>query len=294
MATSMKTSQHNRSNSVPSAPHPVVSQLEEHFHRLNSSDSISTSSCSSSISQKLNALQEFHGCIHEMLRLPTTQRTLSQESCKIWTDELLEGSLKMLDICSTSKEALLQSKESIHELQSAARRKRSGGEKALAIEGGKYLSSRKNVKKAIKKALENLKGNKKKEAILLSSSNMEESESFSMIRRFKEAEDVTLAILGSLLCFISGLRVQPKQRRWSVSKLMKPKRVGCDFENSNTNEFEKVDTTLLSLLCHKPQDFQNHMENLELSIEVLEAGIEQLQRQLIRIRVSLLNIPIKH
>ncbi|KAI9128130.1 hypothetical protein K1719_001123 [Acacia pycnantha] len=287
MAASMKTSQHNRSNSVPSAPHPLISQIEEHLQRLKLSDSTS----SSSISLQLNGLQDLHGCATQILELPATQRALAQGCCKIWVDELLEGSLRILDICSTSKDSLLQTKESVHELQSAARRKR--------FDAGKYLSSRKNVKKAIKKDLENLK-KIKKEAVLTTSSDIH-NESLSMISSLKETEVVTLSTLESLLSFVSGLKIQPKQRRWSmVSKLMQPKRIGCDSENSDTNEFEKVDETLLSLLSHKPQsgllveDFLNHMENLELCIEVLEGGIEQLQRQLIRTRVTLLNIPIKY
>ncbi|KAK4284743.1 hypothetical protein QN277_001531 [Acacia crassicarpa] len=287
MAASMKISQHNRSNSVPSAPHPVISQIEEHLQRLKLSDSTS----SSSISLQLNGLQDLHGCATQILELPTTQRALAQGCCKIWVDELLEGSLRILDICSTSKDSLLQTKESVHELQSAARRKR--------FDAGKYLSSRKNMKKAIKKDLENLK-KIKKEAVLTTSSDID-TESLSVISNLKETEVVTLSTLESLLSFVSGLKIQPKQRRRSmVSKLMHPKRIGCDSENSDTNEFEKVDETLLSLLSHKPQsgllveDFLNHMENLELCIEVLEGGIEQLQRQLIRTRVSLLNIPIKY
>ncbi|XP_028787511.1 uncharacterized protein LOC114743465 [Neltuma alba] len=292
MAASMKTSQHNRSNSVPSAPHPLISQIEEHLQRLKSSDSTSSSS---SISQQLNGLQDLHGYATQMLQLPTTQRALAQGCCKILVDELLEGSLRILDICSTSKDALLQSKESLHELQSAARRKRTVGEAALTIDAGKYLSSRKNMKKAIKKAVEILKKFKKENSSDIG------TESLSMISSLKEAEVVTLTLLESLLYFVSGSKIQPKQRRWPmVSMLVQPKRVACDSANSNTNEFEKVDETLQSLLSHKPQtgilveDFLNHMENLELCIEVLEGGIEHLQRHLIRTRVSLLNIPIKY
>lgn len=289
MAASMKTSQHNRSNSEPSVPHPFISQIEEHVQRLKSSDSTSSSS-SSSISLQLNGLQELHGHATQMLELPTTQRALARGCCKIWVEELLEGSLRILDICSTSKEALLQSKESIHELQSAARRKK--------FDAGKYLSSRKDMQKLIKKALENLKKIKMK-PILTTPSDID-TESWSMISSLKEIEAVTFTILESLLHFVFGLKTQSKQRRWSmVSMLMQPKRVGCGSANPNTNQFEKVDTTLQSLPYQKHQsgfiveDFLSDMENLELCIEVLEGGIEQLQRQLIRARVSLLNIPIK-
>lgn len=76
---------------------------------------------------------------------------------------------------------------------------------------------------------------------------------------------------------------------------MQPKRVCCDSDQSNTNEFEKADRAL-QFLFHKHcsiisvESFQNHLENLGLSIQAIETGIEHLERQLIGTRVSLLNI----
>ncbi|KAJ1393634.1 hypothetical protein SESBI_34818 [Sesbania bispinosa] len=290
MAINMNYSLHTRSNSVPSVSHPFISQYDEHLHRLKASEATSSSS---SIRWKLNGLQTLHEYTDKILQLPTIQQALAKEPCKSWVDELLEGSLRLLDICSTAKDVLIQSTESIHELQFAVRRRR-GGETAFKTEGGKYLSSRKKAKKTIQKALENFKGFKK--GLILTSSNID-NESLSMISHFKEAEDVTLIVLESLLSFISGSRGKPKENRWSiVSKLMQPKRVYCDSYQLNINEFEVVDKALHSLF-HKPccnnisvESLQNHMENLELCIQDLEAGIEHLERQLIRTRVSLLNI----
>ncbi|KAK2435376.1 hypothetical protein QL285_020440 [Trifolium repens] len=76
--------------------------------------------------------------------------------------------------------------------------------------------------------------------------------------------------------------------RWSaISKLMHSKRAVCDSHESETNEFEKVDAALKS---SSSEHFQSHMENLELCIQDLEIGVEQISRKLIRNRVSLLNI----
>lgn len=290
----MNTSLHCRSSSVPSVPHPFISQYDEHLQRLKASDATSTSSSTSSIiSWKLNALHALHDYTDKILHLPTIQQALAQESCKTCVDELLEGSLRLLDICGTSKDVLLQSTESVHALQLTVRRRR-WGKTAFKVEGGKYLSSRKKAKKTIQKALENFKRFKK--GLILTTSNTED-ESLSIISNFKEAEVVTLIQLQSLFSFISGSRGKPKERRFSiVSKLMQPKRVCCDSDQSNMNEFENVDKALQSLF-HKPscsdisvESFQKHMENLELCILDLEAGIERLERQLIKTRVSLLNI----
>ena len=73
-----------------------------------------------------------------------------------------------MDICCTIQDCLLQQKESMHELESAIRRRRDDTEAGLTIASGKYLASRKQVKKAIRKALGNLKGFK-----IVGSSNKE-------------------------------------------------------------------------------------------------------------------------
>ncbi|KHN39800.1 hypothetical protein glysoja_020540 [Glycine soja] len=64
--------------------------------------------------------------------------------------------------------ALQDLHESMHELESAIRRRRDDTEAGLTIASGKYLASRKQVKKAIRKALGNLKGFK-----IVGSSNKE-------------------------------------------------------------------------------------------------------------------------
>ncbi|KAL2346114.1 hypothetical protein Fmac_000114 [Flemingia macrophylla] len=281
--TNMKSSQHNRSNSLPTAPHPLVSQVEEHLIRLKDSEA-TTSMSPSSISHRLNDLQYFQDSIDKLLQLTISQQALSQECTSKKIDKLLEGSLRLLDICSTVKDCLLQSKDSTHELLSVFRRRRDS-ETVFIIEGGKYLACRKKMKKAIGKALRDLKAIKNEFAV---SSSNKDKDTFSMLSILKEAEGVTLSSLESLLTFIIGTKSQLEQSRWSViSKLMQPKRITCESDVSDINEFEMVDTRLKLLISSKPsslENFQTHMQHLELRIGNIEVGVERFSRQLIRTR----------
>jgi hypothetical protein len=180
-------------------------------------------------------MQDLHDCIDKLLQLPIEQQALAQECNEKSVDELLERSLRILDICSTAKDFLSLSKENMHELQSVIRRR--GIKTGLTLEGLKYFALRKNMKKQIKKALVNLKSMKNE--MIVSSS--------PMLGFLKEAEAVTLCSLEHLLLFISDPKGNSKHSRWSaISKLMPSKRAVCDFHESETNEFQKVDAALKS------------------------------------------------
>ncbi|XP_062175984.1 uncharacterized protein LOC133881035 [Alnus glutinosa] len=232
---SLTTSYHARSNSLPSRPHPLIPLVQEHLCRFKASEATSSSS---SFSRNITGLQDLHDCIEELLLLPYTQQSLAQKQHERCINELLDGSLQLLDLSNTAKDALLQTKECIQELQSIMRRRR-GCELALASEVRKYLTSKKVMKKA----------------------------------------------------------TQSKPSGWSlVSKIMNSKRVACEEEATEANEFTKVDGALLSVLMTRKFD-DKHVENvqiqlkeLEMSMQDLEGGLECLFRRLIKNRVSLLNI----
>ncbi|KAK8320452.1 hypothetical protein V6Z11_A12G038900 [Gossypium hirsutum] len=140
----MAASYHARSNSLPSRQHPIVSQIDENLNRLRASQSASTSS---SIGHNLCGLQDLHECVDVLLQFPLTQQALDQEKRREMVEELLDGSLMLLDLCTTAKDALLQTKECTRELQSILRRRR--GAEGLANDFRKYLTSRKAMKKEI-------------------------------------------------------------------------------------------------------------------------------------------------
>ncbi|CAN1770780.1 hypothetical protein LINPERHAP1_LOCUS11708 [Linum perenne] len=269
------TTFHARSNSFPSRAHPIVSEFDEQLCRLRQSQAASTSS--SSISHKLSSLQDVYDCVDKLIQLPSTQQAMIHDQ-----NELLDGSLRVLDMCNTAKDALSQLKESVAELQSAIRRRQGERQGDLVTETKRYLNSRKVVKKAILKALKGIENKKS-----TSSNNVE---AISMLR---ETESIVLEVLESLLSFIS--QSNSKSSSWSlVSKIMTSKK---NEVSANTNEFAEVDACLKtskSNACLKTSkssdELQAHLKNLQPCIQDLEEGVESLFRCLIKTRSSILNI----
>ena len=270
---------HVRSNSFPSRQNPLISEFED---RLRSS--VEASSSSTSITSQLSSLQDLHDCVDKLLSLPLNQQALSKEHNEKSLNEILDGSLRLLDLCNTAKDALLLTRESTQELQSIMRRKRSG-EVELTSEIKKFLVSRKVMKKALRKALENKS---------IFSSLKKEQVNSEIVSTLREVESIVVAVFESLLSFISG----PKSSSWSlVTKMMNTKRVAAEDVNES-NEFTSADAALNMLIsrkakksdCSLEDNVQNQLQNLELCIQDLEDGVESLYRRLIKTRVSLLNI----
>ncbi|KAK8567907.1 hypothetical protein V6N13_105852 [Hibiscus sabdariffa] len=277
---------HARSNSLPSRQHPVASQIDENLNRFRASQSASTSS---SIGDKLNCLQDLYHYVDMFLQLPLTQQDVAQEQQRKLVEQLLDGSLVLLDVCGAAKDALQQTKECTQELQSILRRRR--GVEGLANEVRKYVTSRKAARKAICKALKNLKHMENK---LTSSFFSKDGETGAVINTLKQVEAVTTSVLESLLSFISGPEAESKTSRWSlVSKLMHQKRVMCE-EEQKAHEIANAEAALRSFVksgnTKNVENVQNELQNSEMCIQDLEEGLESFYRRLIKARVTVLNI----
>ncbi|XP_030948959.1 uncharacterized protein LOC115972864 [Quercus lobata] len=243
---------HFRSNSFPTRAHPLISEFNDQLSRLSGSET--TSSSSTSLFQKLIGLQDLHECVDNLLLLPCTQ-DLAKEQHQKWFNELLDGSLRLLDVCEFARDALLQTKEYIREFQSTLRR-RHGSTMELTRENEKYLPSRKVVKKATQKALKSI------QTKLYSKKN----EDLAMVSMLKELEVVTVMVFESLLNFIAGTKLQSKSSGWfMVSKLAHPKKIVCESKETDANEFDKVDVALQSLISHKTSksDYSIHIQKVQ-------------------------------
>ncbi|OMO92005.1 hypothetical protein COLO4_17950 [Corchorus olitorius] len=287
-SSNQKSNFHARSNSLPSRPHPLIPQIDEHLCRLKSNE---TASSSSSIGEKLSGLRDLYELVDSLLQQPLTQNSLAQQCNDKQVNELLNGSLRLLDVCGVAKDSLFLAKEDIQKLESVLRRRR-GDESGFALEAKEYLASRNKAKKLVNKSLRDLKSAKCGSA----NSENDVEVAFSMLR---EVEGVTLTVFESVLSYISGAKLQPKSTNWSlVSKLIHSKRVTCEGEATESNEFQKVDAVLCNLIGYKTkkssdlsaENAQIELKKLESSIQDLEDGVECLLRLLIKTRVSVLNI----
>ncbi|XP_060667208.1 uncharacterized protein LOC125424193 [Ziziphus jujuba] len=224
-------SYHVRSNSLPSRPHPIIPEFENKLCKLWASEAAS-SSASTSISYKLSGLQDLHDCVDRLLLLPLDQQALSQENNEKLVNKILDASLRLLDVCNITRDALLQTKEFTQELRSTIRRQR-GGKIELSSEVKKFLTSKKVVKKAIQKAIVDLKGI---ESGCTFSPLNKDNETIVMLR---EVQATTFAVFEALLSFISRTKSQPKPSGWSfISNIMRHNRIE---EDSQLNEFAVAD-----------------------------------------------------
>ena len=203
-----ETSHHHfRSNSFPNRAHLLITEFNEQLRRLRCFEA--TSSSSTSLSQKLIGLQDLHDYVDNLLQLPFAQ-ALAQEQNRKWFNELLDGSLRLVDVCGIVRDALLQTKECTRELQSTLRR-RHGSKLELGSEVEKYLASRKVVKKAMQKALKGMQ----------TKLNSKKNEDLAIVSMLKELEAVTVMVFESLLTFIAGPKLLSKSSGWFVvSKLV--------------------------------------------------------------------------
>ncbi|TYI49512.1 hypothetical protein E1A91_D12G040300v1, partial [Gossypium mustelinum] len=261
-----KTLATTRSNNFPrsSRQHPLATDVNEHLNRLRASKEASTSS--SSISHKLNGFQDLYDCVVKFLQLPLSHHALAHEC----TDELLDGSLRLLDLCSTAKDIVLQIKESASELQSALRRRKIG-EAEIASE-------------TIHKALGNLKVIRRKNTV-------SPSETVSML---KKIEAVTCSMFEDFVVLLSIISGPNPGSLLSVLKLLHQRRIACENAGINMNKFETVDVALKTFEITKSDiinlEMQKQLKDLELFIQDLKDGLECHFRCMIKARVSLLNI----
>lgn len=287
--------------SLPARSHPSTIRVEEELAKLRSSDPSSFSSIEA-ICSSLSGLVELYRCINEVLNLPLAQQALASHRREIWVQELVDDSVRFLDICDNTRDTVLLIKESIRELQSAIRRSKyedSGIENSIAA----YICLRKRIKhESLKKSLASLR---QMDCTTGASPplQLENEVTAAVIRVLREASSVTSSIFNSLLSFLAvPVQWRSKPSRWTlVSRLVQKGAISRNNQTERMNELENLEIAMEELRfgsSSRDTEAKEKIEGivrerlmgLDSSIERIERGTEGLFRELIHTRVSLLNI----
>ncbi|GAB2210454.1 hypothetical protein Droror1_Dr00015720 [Drosera rotundifolia] len=117
-----RTSSHARSSSLPSWLHPVNAGLEGLLSTLRDINKGRTSGTASSLAHRMGKTKDLYDHVRKLIQLPLNQQALAHEVSRVGLEDVLEGSLGLLDLCFLSSDALSGLNESIIELQSLIRR----------------------------------------------------------------------------------------------------------------------------------------------------------------------------
>ncbi|KAG8378035.1 hypothetical protein BUALT_Bualt08G0096300 [Buddleja alternifolia] len=266
--------------SLPTSLHP--SNVEVELQKLKSAFPKAVSILSSeAIQSGLVSLAELYNSVEELTR--SSSHHLHAKSME---DSLIDGSIELLDSCSSIKELFQMIKENVQTLQSAFRRK--GLDSSIQLDVATYVNFRKKMNKCVAKTLKTLKNLEQHKNI----GSNDQIDNF--VRVLREVSGITIAIFKGVLGFLS-CRTTTKTGGWNlVSKVMVTKSVASDV----VNEVGSVDFALncfqvkMRRNCGEDVDLQmvqKGLQSLDSRIEGFERELERLFRQLVQTRVTLLN-----
>lgn len=258
-ATSSSSGAHVRSTSWSEDAHPLSQAIEDHLLML-------TQRPESSCCRKLQVLKNVFEVVEVFLRFQTTKTR------KVFTDleDVSDGFLEVLDICSTTRDVLMQIKEQVRELELSLRRRliktKPGGDQEafLASEIDAYVLKRRalsrKIRKQLKKTEEKMKKRKKKDC----------GDDINVMIKVKET---SFNVLVSLLIEVVTID-QSDHKQISTSG-----GVGTLSRIFNKRNQEVVDVEELKKL-----------RETEHKIEETERELECAYKKLLKTRVSLLNM----
>ncbi|TMW95129.1 hypothetical protein EJD97_009340 [Solanum chilense] len=250
-----------RSISLPNRSHPTTQRVEEVLNRLNGLET-SVAPTAETICNSLLGLEELHKCMDDLLKSTQTLRIHVK-----WFEELLGNSIRILDVCGTTRELVSHYKENIRALQSSFRRRKGDSSAEAGI--ARFTTFSKKMKKDAKRLALSLK---QVNCETLTAAFLEaDQETIAVIRALREVNAVCVLIFQMLLPFLSVPLLKPKQPKWSlVSKLIHNGKIEHEGLENSTN--------------------METMETFEAQLDSIEKRLEGAFRSLIRSRSSLLNV----
>ncbi|KVI02992.1 uncharacterized protein LOC112512950 [Cynara cardunculus var. scolymus] len=284
---------HFRSVSLPSRlTNPSCTKIETKINELKALGNLVVSG--ETIQSGLVGLAELYVCVEELVLSPKTQPAFLCHQNGTLVEDALEGSIGLLDLCSTIKDLLMLMRENVQILQSALRRK--GGNPTVATHIATYLSFRKKTKKNVTKSLGTLKHLEKKMGSFLVRDVDCHVPMASKV--LGDVYALTISQFKSLLVFVST-KTKPTNGVQLISKLVSKSTSEHAKRKTFINDMETIDLALTSLQkssCNsdtKNVDVQMTLKRLQIldaSLEGFEAGLDCVFRRLIQTRASLLNV----
>ncbi|KAL2348668.1 hypothetical protein Fmac_002668 [Flemingia macrophylla] len=288
----MENKFHVRSNSFPSGSHPCISKLEDELSKLKTWEATSTST-SNYIVTGLSLLQDLHISLEDLLNLPSTQKVISNHQGEKCMEELLDGSVRILDVCGITRDTMLQIKENVEALHSALRRRK--GDSSIERIIAEYNLFSKKMKKNVKKLITSLKQMESKFAVspLLN----QDQQLAVLVRVLREVIVMNMSIFRSLLAFLVIPASKPKATKWLLmAKLMIKGVITCEENQEKSNELQCVEASLSNLLrsegtnIAKMQAAHHRLEALENATQSIENRLESIFRHMVKTRAHLLNM----
>jgi len=276
---------HVRSNSFPSQSHPSSTRIEQELTKMKAWEATSTPT-SDSITTGLSFLEDLYISLEDLLNMSSTQKAISHLQGEKFVEELLDSSVKILDICGITRDTMSQIKENVQTLHSALRRRKADSSIESSVAEYKFFT--KKMKKNVTNLITSLKHMESKFGA--SSLLNQDQDLVAVITVLREVIAMNLSIFQSLLSFLVGSSSKSKATKWlKVTKLMQ-KRVTCEENMENFNELQCLEASLRTLISEGSNVAHERFEALENAIESIENGLENIFRRLVKTRVCLLNI----
>ncbi|RZB78922.1 hypothetical protein D0Y65_029341 [Glycine soja] len=239
--------------------------------KLKTWEATSTST-SKSIFTGLSLLQDLHIGLEDLLIVASTQKLISNYQGEKCIEELLDGSVRILDVCGITRDTMLQIKENVQSLHSTLRRRK--GDSSIEKIIAEYNFFSKKMKKNAKKMMTSLKKMESKFGVspLLN----QDQQLVPLVRVLREVIVMNMSIFQSLLTFLAVPASKSKPTKWLfVAKLMHKGVIACEEKQENSNELQCVEASLSTLLSEgtnvaKMQAARERLETLENAIESIK------------------------
>lgn len=301
-ASSSSTTVPSRSTSLPTRSHPFPASIEEELTKLKAwVSSPLPMPTESIISVGIQGLVNLHHSIDDLLLLPRIQKAITVHlRGDKYIEELLDGYVKLLDVCNAMKDTISSVKDYTRAARSALIRRGTTGS-----DHHRYLYPRKigkndETSKCLKEL--NHSSSSSSSSELLRKNNVDEMDvSMMLVKLLKDVRLVSVSVFRSIFSFLTASDVSRRGGRWStVSKALGRRIKGrnsddrlVEFEENVDGSMACVEKILSSDKDLKVDDVaivQRRLECLEKSIHGVDDGVDSIYRRLIQNRVNILNI----